>query len=438
VVVVATLPASEYEVAQSEKGQKAFVMLEKWFQRLGADVKPVADDEIYEVVWTWLFESITPESEKDHPKEVAQVYQGMHTANAGEGVPNEAAKNTNRERTCRVLWLLASIVGDLWNRREGNTQTQHIIQPCDVRWSVDALQAALTGLWGPAYQSVVAADVLGEKPNAGSFDEERGGDCRGERLGRSLASTILLGLFGGQGGRSGFSSTYLKLACSRLGLNWNYAVGALLEMENGCFYLCAASARNLGKRYWFGTKPTLDKQVVQYRQQSSGKNFEDEILEDLRTDAAKGVRADYADQLDKDPKADPKKRLDTARRAVLEALGPTSATAFRVRGQEVEVVLLTDARLAFQEHLGYVWVTLVEDEEWTLRRVGSVTLESSGIVPKEGCLRLKDAIEAFLRFTDKAMVSSKEAVTSGVAQACQDALVGRGASVSAFQARYCR
>jgi predicted AAA+ superfamily ATPase len=44
--IVATLPASKYEVAQSEKGQEAFMTLEKRFQRLGADVKPVADDEI--------------------------------------------------------------------------------------------------------------------------------------------------------------------------------------------------------------------------------------------------------------------------------------------------------------------------------------------------------------------------------------------------------
>lgn len=566
VVVVATLPASKYEVAQSEKGQEAFVTLEKRFQRLGADVKPVADDEIYEVVRTRLFESITPDGEQDYPKKVAQAYQGMYAAHAGE-VPAEAAKNTYREqieraypfhpllidalytrwgshpdfqRTRGVLRLLASIVGDLWNRREGNTQTQHLIQPCDVRWSVDALQAALTRLWGPPYQSVAAADVIGEKSNAGAFDEERGGDYRREGIGQGLASAIMMGSFGGQGGRSGFSSKDLKLACSRLGLNWNYADGALLEMENRCFYLHVATAGSFGKRYWFGTKPTLNKLVVQYRQQNSGRDYENEILEDLRSDAAKGVgagatwrvlvnpiedlpeqksltilvlppsmawdlpdrqagengngkskdavkkhimeislrcggkdriyrntllflapasrglaklrqahrewaalegvRADYGDQLDEDQKDDMKKRLEAARRATLDALGPAYTAVFRVRGQEVDVIILTDARHAFQEHLGYVWKTLVEDEEWILRRVGSVTMGASGIVPNEGGIRLKDAVEAFLRFTDKPIVSSKDAVTSGIAQACQDGLVGigRGASVSVLQAQYCR
>ena len=556
-VVVATLPASKFEVAQSEKGQEAFVTLEKRFQRLGADVKPVADEEIYDVVRARLFESIAPESEPTYPRTVAQVYQDMYAAHSGE-VPSDAAKNRYREqlqraypfhpllidalytrwgshpdfqRTRGVLRLLASIVGDLWTRRQGNTQTQHLIQPCHVRWSVDAVQAALTRLWGPPYQSVAAADVIGERSNSGIFDEERGGDYRREAIGEGLASAILLGSFGGQGGRSGFSSKDLKLACSRQGLNWNYTDGALLELENRCFYLHMATAGSLGKRYWFGTKPTLNKLVVQYRQQSAKENFGEEIIKNLRAESQKGglagatwrvivnpaedlpeqksitllilppslawdenggakdaiqervksistrcggkdrlyrntllfmvgtarglsrlrqahreqaalegVRADYRDQLDEEQREDLKKRLDGARRTAYEALGPAYTVALRVRGREVESCFLPDARRTFQEHLGYVWTTLVEDEEWILRRVGSVTLENTGLIPKEGGLRLKNAVEAFLRFTDKPMITAKEAVTAGLAQACADGLVGigRGGSISALLTRYCK
>lgn len=556
-VVVATLPASKYEVAQSEKGQEAFVTLEKRFQRLGADVKPVADEEIYEVVRARLFESIAPESEPDYPRKVAQAYQAMYAAHGGE-VPSEATKGTYRElieraypfhpllidalytrwgshpdfqRTRGVLRLLASIVGDLWKRRQASTETQHLIQPCHVRWSIDALQAALTRLWGPAYQSVAAADVVGERSNAGIFDEERGGDYRSEAIGQGLASAILLGSFGGQGGRSGFSSKDLKLACSKQDVNWNYTDGALLELENRCFYLHTATAGSLGKRYWFGTKPTLNKLVVQYRRQMAKDTFDEAILDDLRSEAQKGalagatwrvivnpgedlpeqksltllvlppslawdenggakdaiqervkaistrcggkdhlyrntllslvgtarglsklrqayreraaleaVRADYWDQLDDEQRDDLKKRLDAARKAALEALGPAYTVALRVRGQEVESCALLDARRSFQEHLGYVWTTLVEDEEWILRRVGSVTLEGTGLIPKQGGLRLKDAVEAFLRFTDKPMIAAKEAVTAGLAQACADGLVGigRGGSLSTLQTRYCK
>jgi len=153
-----------------------------------------------------------------------------------------------------------------------------------------------------------------------------------------------------------------------------------------------------------------------------------------------GVRKDYWDQLDAEQQEDLKKRLEAARKAALEALGPAYTVVLRVHGQEVEPCALSDARRSFQEHLGYVWTTLVEDEEWILRRVGSVTLASTGLIPKEGGLRLKDAVEAFLRFTDKPMVAAKEAVTAGLAQACTDGLVGvgRGPSPSNLQTCYCK
>ncbi len=563
VVVVATLPASKFEVAQSEKGQEAFVTLEKRFQRLGADIKPVADEEIYEVVRARLFESIDgaqPGSRYPdtwYPKIVAKAYQDMYAAHANE-VPSEATKTTYRDlieraypfhpliidalyirwgshpdfqRTRGVLRLLASIVGDLWKRRQGSTETQHLIQPCHIHWSIDALQAALTRLWGPAYQSVAAADVIGDRSNAGLFDEERGGDYRTESIGKGLASAILLGSFGSQGGRSGFGAKELKLACSRYGLNWNYTDGALLELENRCFYLHTTTAGSLGRRYWFGTKPTLTKLVVQYRQQMARESFEEEILADLRAESQKGavagatwrvivnagedlpeqksltllifppslawdengvakatveervmaistrcggkdrmyrntllflvgtarglsklrqahrewaaldgVRADYEDRLDEEQRQDLKTRLEAARKATLEALGPAYTVILRVRGRNVEACVLSDARRTFQEHLGYVWTTLVEGEEWILRRVGSVTLQSTGLIPKEGGLRLKDAVEAFLKFTDKPMIASREAVTVGLAQACADGLVGigRGGSPSTLQTRYCK
>jgi len=555
--VVATLPASKYEVAQSEKGQEAFVTLEKRFQRLGADIKPVADDEIYEVVRARLFESITPPDDPDHPKKVAQTYQAMYASHSGE-VLSEAAKKTYREqieraypfhplvidalhtrwgshpdfqRTRGVLRLLASVVGDLWQRRKGTTQTQHLIQPCHIRWTIDAMQAALTRLWGPAYQSVAAADIIGQKSNAIAFDEERGADYAREEIGQGIAAAILLGSFGGKAGRSGFSSKEIKLACSKQGVNWNYADGALLELENRCFYLHSTTAGALGKRYWFSTKPTLNKLIIQYRQQMEGEDFGDEILEDLRTQAGKGalagatwrvivdpaedlpeqkaltllilppslawngngpekdlvrehvlkisgkcggrdrlfkntliflagtsrglnklrqarrekaalegVKSDYWDQLDKGQRDDLQKRLEAAERATVEALGPAYTVAIRVVGEDVEVCSLADARPSFQEHLGYLWTTLVDDEEWILRRVGSVTLEKTGLILKEGALRIKDAIDAFLRFTDKPMISNKDAVTTGLVQACADGLIGigRGGSPSTLQASYCK
>ncbi len=555
-VVVATLPASKLEVANSEKGQEAFVTLEKRFYRLGADVKPVADEEIYDVVRARLFESVTPREDAEYPKKVAAAYHAMYSEHERE-VPSEASKASYRDdiaraypfhpslidalyrrwgshpdfqRTRGVLRLLASIVGDLWDRRDTNTQSQPLIQPCHVRWSLDPLAAALTRLWGQAYQSVAAADVVGERSNAGIFDEERGGEYRREAIGRGIASAMLLGSFGGQGERSGYSGKDVKLACARPGLNWNYTDGALLELENRCFYLHTAPAGNLGKRYWFGTQPTLNKLVVQYRQRVNGELFEQEIVESLQErarasrsgeptwrvlvdpetdlpeqrsltllllppalaygdddvsrkavrdrvleisqrcggkerhyrntllflaagargvarlrrayrerEALLGVRRDYGDQLPNDQKQDLHKRIEEVERAAAEALGPAYTVALRGHRQDVDIFALTDARGAFHDHLEYVWTTLV-DEEWIVRRVGGVTLQKAGLVPSEGAIRVKDAIEAFLRFTDKPLVASREAVANGLAQACLDGLIGiaRGPSPSTFHGRSCR
>jgi predicted AAA+ superfamily ATPase len=285
VAVVATLPASHLEVAGSEKGQEILTSLEKRFGRMSADIRPVADDEIYEVVRRRLFESVgAPE---EHGR-VADAYMQMYGQHRNE-VPAEATRGTFRERlvaaypfhpalidalylrwgshgdfqrTRGVLRLLASIVGDLWDRRHTETQSQPLIQPCHMRWTADALHAALTRLWGAAYDSVVAADVIGGKANARLLDDERGGEYNNERIAQGLAAAILLGSFGGQGARAGYGTRDLKLCVSRPDLNWGYTDGALLTLEERAFYLHSTSVGDHGKRYWFGTRPTLTKLIV--------------------------------------------------------------------------------------------------------------------------------------------------------------------------------
>jgi hypothetical protein len=290
------------------------------------------------------------------------------------------------------------------------------------------------------------------------------------------------------------------------------------------------AAGSLGKRYWFGTRPNLNKLVVQYRQQVGRERYDEDILNAIRREsekkaggeaawrvlvnpdkdlpeqrnltllvlppslawgddqanqsvknsaaelssrcggkdrtyrntllflaanakglgklraayreraALKGVQTDYGSQLDPEQLEDLKGRLDAAEKSAVEALGPAYTVVLRLAGQEVDPVALSDARSSFSEHLSYVWQTLVEDEEWILRKIGLVTLKNVGLVPEQDGIALKDAVEAFLKFTDKPMVASRTAVTSGIATACSDGLVGigRGLSLSNLQSRHCR
>lgn len=556
-VLVATLPASKFEVAQSEKGQEIFTTLERRYGRLAADIKPVADDEIYEVVRTRLFESIERPSSPEYHKKVASSYFKMYSDHSNE-VPSDGSKSAYREqleraypfhpllidtfytrwgshsdfqRTRGVLRLLASIIADLWVRRDTNTQSQHFIQPCHVQWSLDPLQAALTRLWGQGFQSVSAGDVSGEKSNAHMIDEDLGGDYSRERISQGLAAAILLGSFGGKGERSGFSTRELKLASSRMGLNWNYADGALAQLDDRSHYLRTVSAGSYGKRYWYNTKPNLNRLVLKYRQQAERQNFDSDATEMLRDltrrepggeatwrvvvdpglelpeqksltlillppsfaygeealsqesikdkileiskkcgskdrnyrntlvflgpsvrgltklyqlfrerFALKSVQSDYSDQLDYEQLTDLTNRLNLAEKAVLEAIGPAYTAAFRVDGQEVVGLTLADARSSFAEHLAFLWKILIEEEEWILRRLGTVALQKTGLIPESDGIRIKDAVDAFLRYTDKPIVARKEAVTTGLQKACLDGLVGigRGASLSHLTSKSCR
>jgi hypothetical protein len=48
-------------------------------------------------------------------------------------------------------------------------------------------------------------------------------------------------------------------------------------------------------------------------------------------------------------------------------------------------------------------------------------------------------VDAFLRYTDKPIISAKEAVLLGLTQACREGVVGigRGVNVAKLQARWC-
>ena len=436
------------------------------------------------------------------------------------------------QRTRGVLRLLASIVGDLWQRRNTETQSQGLIQAAHIHWSTDALHSALTRLWGAGFETVIAADVPGEKANAPLFDEERGEDYQREKIAQGLAATIMLGSFGGQGERAGFSTKDLKLAVSRPEYNWGYIDGALLEFENRAFYMRFPSAGNLGKRYWFDTKPTLTNLLVRYRQQFSSQNFDSEIVtllddqarvipstnwrvlvdpapdlpeqkslsllilppEYAYTDpgnqpnlvpsaaeqrvlslskkcgtrdrlyrntllfllpssrglmrlrnafvevaAMETVKKDYGAQLDSEQSGELTQRLDKARKAVGESLGAAYPYIARLESDRVAVLAISDVRASLSDHLGSALRQIVEEEEWVLRNVGIVTLQNVGLVPKENGVRIKDAIEAFLRYTDKPMIASRDAVLEGLRQACGERVIGigRGASLNALQRRWC-
>jgi hypothetical protein len=155
--------------------------------------------------------------------------------------------------------------------------------------------------------------------------------------------------------------------------------------------------------------------------------------------ALEAVKRDYGGQLDGEQRDALSKRLGAASKGVIESLGSTYTYIVRIDGQGVDPAAMSNPKLTLAEHLQAVWQQLVEEEEWVLRRVGTVTLQRVGLVPTEGGIRVKDAIEAFMRYTDKPMIASPGAVLEGLKQACKDKLlgIGRGMTLANLQRKWC-
>ncbi|MDZ7740949.1 MAG: DUF499 domain-containing protein [Bacteroidota bacterium] len=198
-MMVATLPASPVEVASSSKGAQILTSLQNRLARVGADSKPVADEEIFEVVRRRLFEELGDEDERT--KVINEYMSFYEELSKSSEVPKKAsrveyrellmksypfhpelidmfrirwASNHDFQRTRGVLRLLASIVSDLWKRQGSLTGTQSLIQTCDVNFAnLDALTSQLKKLYGNGYDAVIAADVSGNSSNAFSIDYDK-------------------------------------------------------------------------------------------------------------------------------------------------------------------------------------------------------------------------------------------------------------------------
>lgn len=82
---------------------------------------------------------------------------------------------------------------------------------------------------------------------------------------------------------------------------------------------------------------------------------------------------------------------------------------------------------------------MTDSEEWVLRKIGTVTLQKAGLVPTEGGIRARDAVESFLRCTDKPLAASADAMTQGLSHAFRNRLngIGRGTSPESLQTKRC-
>jgi len=306
-VAVVTLPASVSEVGTSEQASNILTSLENRISRVGADTKPVSDEEIFEVIRRRLFDDIKDDAVVENTiSQYMQLYDSLrvelptkaHRAEYREKLEKSYpfhpeliemfrsrwASHPNFQRTRGVLRLLASIVSDLWKRQGSLTGTNALIQTSDVNFSnLDALVGQLKKLYGNGYEAVITADVSGPSSNAFMIDQEKGGDYNKNDLTQGICSTVLLGTFGSSDANKGISIKEIKLCMLKpKSFNHNNINGALDALESTAHYLYYSSSGTDTKRYWFRVEPNVNILINKARSEISRPDVNAEILKRIK------------------------------------------------------------------------------------------------------------------------------------------------------------
>ncbi|PKN69055.1 MAG: hypothetical protein CVU54_12145 [Deltaproteobacteria bacterium HGW-Deltaproteobacteria-12] len=299
-VLIATLPASAQELASSPISAQILSALENRITRVGANMKPVEDDEIFEVVRRRLFEDLGDEKEIEEViSAYSFMYQSLFTEISSHALKTDYkerlkksypfhpelidmfrlrwASNPYFQRTRGVLRILAAIISDLWKRQTYLTGSQFLIHTSDVVLSnVEALTSQITILHGASWDAVINADISGTSSNAFKIDNEVKGLGK-HSITQGVAATILLGTFGSKGQNKGVGVDEIKLCMIKPeGFNHNDINGALDRMEGNAHYLYYSSTGQ--KRYWFDTTPNINILINQGKGDIKSSDINAEII----------------------------------------------------------------------------------------------------------------------------------------------------------------
>lgn len=302
-LLLVTLPASSTEVTSSKIGHEILSSLEARITRIGASVKPVDDDEVFEVVRRRLFERIKDEA---LVKRVAERYRRFYSRLKSE-LPDYASKEAYRDRIVKaypfhpelidilrnrwgndarfqrtrgVLQILASIVNDLWHRKSSLHDPQMLILTTDIELQNNhSITGKVTSLMGPHWASLMSADVYGQSSTAHKIDSS---DLRSNigkfEISKGVATTVLLASVGGL---RGFNMEQLKLCVLRPDAFGNNDVhGALDKLKAKANYLHYSSGSN--PEYWFDAKPNLNILLAKAGAEIKPEEIDNEILKLLK------------------------------------------------------------------------------------------------------------------------------------------------------------
>jgi predicted AAA+ superfamily ATPase len=304
-MVIASIPESDIEIG-GDAGREALARIGHTFERMEAIWKPVGAEEGFEIVRRRLFLDIKDTPSRD---DVCRAFSRMY-AEGGAEFPVEAKEAAYAERMKRcypihpevfdrlynewasmerfqktrgVLRLMASVIHELWVRKDPGLLIMPGSIPIDAIAVREELLRHLPDGWSP----VVESDVDGGRSTPKRLDA---GNVRlGEYCAaRRVAGTVFLGSAPSVKEQNvrGIENTRIRLGVAEPDDQVAVYNDALSRLRDKLAFLY-----NSGSRYWYDTRPNLRRTMEDRAQQVTEEAIDMEM--DRRLKAIRD-RADFA------------------------------------------------------------------------------------------------------------------------------------------------
>ncbi|HHW19260.1 MAG TPA: ATP-binding protein [Firmicutes bacterium] len=298
VVLVVSLPLSEYEMTEEDEAE--FARLDKMLGRLSKPVLLSEQIEIAEIVRRRLFEDPGDSKEVRRTANAYADWVKAHRQQLPEWFPVDQAEKLFEatypfhptvisvferkwqslpkfQRTRGILRLLALWVSHAYQRAFREASREPLIALGSAPLGDSLFRAAVFEQLGEQrLEAAILSDIAGEEAHAVRMDAEAQVTIKRARLHQKTVTTVLFESSGGQV-RNEATLAEIRLAVGEPGLDIGNVETVLEDLVRCCYYLNAK-----GTAYWISHRPTLNKILADRRAALSGPEADEAIRENVR------------------------------------------------------------------------------------------------------------------------------------------------------------
>lgn len=336
VLLVGSLPESDTE-AGGQKGAEALKRLEKVFGRTGSPWLAAHGNETYEIVRRRLFQDLDAEGEKARD-ETVRAFHDLYKKNANEfpafakearygellkiayPIHPELFERLSRDwstlekfqKTRGVLRFMANVVSVMWNMRTRDP----LILPARVPIADERVKASVIYPLDTAFSAVVDSEVDGTSSLPARMETVPNRRISQARAATRAARAVFLCSAPTVGQpNAGVNGQGIRLAAAEPGDQLAIFGEALRELHERATYLYEDAGR-----YWFSTKPTLNRLADERAAALAEHKVDEEIVRILTADAANKAKFSRVHAAPDDPTS-----IDEAANLALVILDPKAA-----------------------------------------------------------------------------------------------------------------